>query len=186
MGTEKRRCAPYSEEPAHLSGQKSFDLFRRNLPTPSKTSMQLLSLQMLLRRSWYKHFARTCGDQDLLSNFKRNMLAHLRQDVLGLTEEYSTPLLLLETIFRTEFALLPRVPSRVNTDLKRFGRRNLSHWMLPKSFYAWVSNKHREESWFSKHSSLHAVELHQIWIERWSTYHESTSIKIRIEDHETL
>lgn len=39
--------------------------------------------------------------------------------MLGLTEEDSTPLLLLEAMFQIEFVLLPRVHSRINIYISR-------------------------------------------------------------------
>ena len=67
-----------------------------------------------------------------------------------------------------------------------FGRRNLWHGMFPKSFSNWIFNKYREEAWISKYSSLCTLTLHQMWIEICSTCHESTSVRMRIEDHETI
>ena len=89
-------------------------------------------------------------------------------------------------MFQLEFTPLLDVPSNINNDLKRFGRRNLWHGLFPKSFCTWVFNKHRKESWISKFSALCILALHKMWIERCSICHESTSSRIRIEDHETL
>ena len=106
--------------------------------------------------------------------------------MLSLTDKDLTPLLLLETMFQEEFDPLPGVHSHINIDLEIFGRRNLCHGVFPKSFSAWMLNKYREESCRSKHSTIITLELHQMWIERCSECHESTSIRIRLEDHETL
>ena len=35
-------------------------------------------------------------------NFKRDLFAHLQQDMLGLIEEDLTPLMILETLIQTE------------------------------------------------------------------------------------
>ena len=58
--------------------------------------------------------------------------------------------------------------------------------MFHNSFSAWGFNKHGEESWVIKHSSLCTVAFHKMQIERCSTCHENTFIIIRNEDHEIL
>ena len=95
-------------------------------------------------------------------NFKRNLFVHIQQDLLSLKDEYLNPLLFLETIFQAEYSPLPGVPSRININLERFGRRNLWHGVLPKSFSTWAFNKHREESCIRKYRTLCMSELHQM------------------------
>ena len=54
-------------------------------------------------------------------DFKRNLSTHLQQDVLRLTEEDLTPLLLLETVFHKEHDTLPGVHTNTNNDLRILG-----------------------------------------------------------------
>ena len=119
-------------------------------------------------------------------NFKRDLYVKLQQDMLRSTEEDPTLFILLEKVFQTKFFSLSGFPSQSNVDLESFGRRNLWHGVFFTSFSDQIFNKRREEVWISKYSSLCVLELHQMWIERCSICHESTSSRIRIEDHETL
>ena len=85
-----------------------------------------------------------------------------------------------------EFVPLPRVPSHINIDLERFGRKNFWHGSFHNFFSIWIFNKYREEAWIGKFITLFVLELYQMKIERFSTCHESTSSRIRVEDYETL
>ena len=64
---------------------------------------------------------------DLFMNFKRDLFVHLQQEVLMLTDEDVAPLLLLESMLQPEFIPLSYIPSNMNLDLQRFGRKNLWH-----------------------------------------------------------
>ena len=44
---------------------------------------------------------------ELFMNFKRDLFVKIQQDVLKLIEEDLTPLMLLETMFKTKFVPLP-------------------------------------------------------------------------------
>ena len=94
--------------------------------------------------------------------------------------------MLLKTMMQIEHVPLLDVPAQINTDLQRFGRINIWHEILPKSFCEWVFNEHIEDSWFTKHSTLCIEVLYKIFIERLSLLHERNFSTIRIEDNETL
>ena len=111
-------------------------------------------------------------------NFKRNIFAQIQQDVIVLTEEYLTPSLLLGIMFKIEFVPLLGAPSHINIDLETFGRRNLWHGAFTKSFCTWIFNKHRDESWISKCSTLFTLALHQMWQKSFSTFDKSTCSKL--------
>ena len=74
----------------------------------------------------------------------------------------------------------------MNIDLESFGKMNIWHGIFQKSFSDYIFYKHREETWISKNSSLCALSLNQMWIERCSTCHESTFSRARIENQESL
>ena len=76
-------------------------------------------------------------------NFKKNV--QVQRDVLSLTGEYLTPLLLLKTMFQEKKSPLVGVPSHININLETFGRNNLWYGTFPKSFSNWTFNKNREE-----------------------------------------
>ena len=48
-----------------------------------------------------------CYQHEVFMNFKRDLFVQLQQDVLKLIEEDLTPLMLLETMFKTKFVPLP-------------------------------------------------------------------------------
>ena len=94
---------------------------------------------------------------------------------------------MLETMIQTKFSPLPWSPLRSSTGfLDRFGKRNIWHGMLPKSFCACIFSKYRDEAWISKHIYSLTVELHRMWLERSLTCKEITSSRTRIRDHEII
>ena len=103
-----------------------------------------------------------------------------------MTEHVLTPLLLLKTIFQIEFIPLLGVPIDINSDLDRFGRRNLWNGMFHASFYSWVLSKHRGKAWISKFSHLRILALHKIWSIIFSMCNESACSRITMEDHKIL
>ena len=102
-------------------------------------------------------------NHDLFMNFERNLFVQLQQDVLKLTDEDITPLLLLESMFQPEFTPLPDLSSNKTLELGRFGRRNIWHGVFPKYFSTWVFKNHREDSWLGKYSVICMSALHKIW-----------------------
>ena len=122
----------------------------------------------------------------LFVEYKRHLFTRLQQQVLELTDNDLTPLLLLDSMLNTEFCPIPTLPDHINSDLQHFGRRNMWHGIFPVSLSSWVLQTHRKDAWLHKFSHKCVSTLHDIWTERCAIIHESTKETIRVEDHETL
>ena len=83
-------------------------------------------------------------NHELFVKFKRDLFEQIHQDVLKLTDEDITPLLLLESIFQPDITPVPDSPSNANLELRTFGKINIWYSVFPKLISAWVFKKHRE------------------------------------------
>ena len=120
---------------------------------------------------------------DPFVEFKRHLFVQLQHEVLLLTEADLTPLLLLESMLQKEFSPIPNLPPQVNSDLQRFGKRNMWHGFFPKSLSKWILQEHRTDAWLGKFSIKYILALHATWTERCAICHERTTEMIRTEDH---
>lgn len=82
-------------------------------------------------------------------------------------------------MLQKEFSPISNLPPQINLDLQRFGRRNRWHGIFPKSFSDWIFQEHRTDDWIGTFSIKHILALHTIC-------HESTTVMIRVEDHDSL
>jgi hypothetical protein len=96
------------------------------------------------------------------------------------------PLLLIESMLQKEFTPVSYLPTQINLDIQKFGRRNLWHGIFSKSFSGWIYQEHRTDAWLGKFSIKCILSLHEMWIEFCTICHECTTAMIRAEYYDSL
>ena len=113
---------------------------------------------MLINRTRTRHAACARLQTRIIIEFQKK-ISQTQKKSLCLIEEDLTPLLLLENVFQIDCIYLPDVPAPINSCLKRFGRRNLWHGMLPIYFCKWFFHEYMEDTWVSIFSTLCIVAI---------------------------